>query len=55
MAETITFMKAMSQEFGKKEGQNLADFAKELKELNASDKAYFVERFKIERGVTIVL
>lgn len=42
----LTFAKAMLEFFGKKPGQGLADFQKELAELDGNDKRYFAELFK---------
>lgn len=40
---------------GKREGQTLQDYAKEIKALTAEDRAWFAERFAIEHGVKIVV
>lgn len=39
---------------GKKDGQDLQSYAKEIKALSAEDRAYFAERFAIEFGIKIV-
>jgi len=41
----ISFTKACNDYFGKKPGQTLADFQKELKELDADDRTYFRKEF----------
>jgi hypothetical protein len=37
----------------KLEGQQLPEFAKEIKALTPADRAWFAERFVIEFGITI--
>lgn len=39
---------------GKREGQTLQDYAKEVKALTQADRDWFAERFAIEYGIKIV-
>jgi hypothetical protein len=38
----------------KREGQQLPDYAKEIKALTPEDRQWFAERFKVEFGITII-
>lgn len=44
-AATVTFTKACVEYFGKKPGQTLMEFQKELKDLGPEDRAYFKAEF----------
>ncbi len=44
MAEKKTFLAAMYHNF-KRDGQSLADFNKELKELTDADRAWYINAF----------
>lgn len=39
---------------GKKDGQTLQDYAKEVKALTTEDRAWFAQRFAVEHGIKIV-
>jgi hypothetical protein len=42
----LSFIKAMSDYFGRKPGQSVGEFSAELKALSHEDKLYFVREFK---------
>lgn len=43
--ETVSFVKAMMNFFGKKNGQTLVEFKDELRALNAQDRQFFKDEF----------
>jgi len=53
MAETKTAIAVLSQYFGRKPGQSLAEFAAEIKALSAEDKRFLAEGAAAELGVTL--
>jgi hypothetical protein len=49
----MTPVQVLRTYFGTKPGQSISDFARELKELSAEEKAELVELAAIQLGVTV--
>lgn len=54
MQTGVPFLKAMeSVGLGKREGQTVADYSKEIKALDNADRRYFAARIEAEHGIVI--
>ena len=54
MAEEMTLLVALKKHIGYSPGQGFGEFAAECKALTDADKAWFKDRFKVEKDIDIV-